>query len=360
MGKLDAQIMRHMSREDFRVLTAVELGMRNHHAVPVPLVVSIAGLRHGGAHKLLNTLLRFKLVYHDRTKYDGYRLTWTGYDVLALHALCRRGTVDRLGAKIGEGKESDVYEGYRDSDGATVVIKFHRLGKTSFKAVKAKRDYLDGRVSAGNWLNMSRLAANREWAFLEALSPHFQTPAPLDHNRHAVVMSLAPGHPMYQINHLEDPRRVFETCLGMARDLARRGLVHCDLNEFNLIVDDPRVTLIDFPQMVSTNHPNAAEYFRRDVRGLLKFFESKLKFDDFDHEPDAYDDLASIPQDLPRIDLEVKASGYDNASSSCDKRLLGGGGDDKEEGEEEEEEEEDSDDDDDDDDDDNTLPAAAR
>ena len=57
MGKLDVQVMRHLSKDDYRVLTAVELGMRNHHAVPVPLIISIAGLRHGGTAKFLATLL---------------------------------------------------------------------------------------------------------------------------------------------------------------------------------------------------------------------------------------------------------------------------------------------------------------
>ena len=34
--------------------------------------------------------------------------------------------------------------------------------------------------------------------------------------------------------------------------------MHCDFNEFNLLVDDDeRVTLIDFPQMVSTSHLTA-------------------------------------------------------------------------------------------------------
>ena len=58
-------------------------------------------------------------------------------------------------------------------------------------------------------------------------------------------------------------------------------MVHCDLNEFNLIVEQntSAVTLIDFPQMISTKHPNAAMYFERDVRGLVKFFTMKLKFD---------------------------------------------------------------------------------
>ena len=30
----------------------VEVGMRNHNVVPASLVVSIAGLKHGGSHKI--------------------------------------------------------------------------------------------------------------------------------------------------------------------------------------------------------------------------------------------------------------------------------------------------------------------
>ena len=323
MGKLDVQVMRHMTKDDYRVLTAVEMGMRNHHAVPVPLIVSIAGLRHGGAAKFLNTLLRFKLVYHDCAKYDGYRLTWMGYDVLALNVFCRRGSVDSVGRKIGEGKESDVFEGYRNSDGRRVVIKFHRLGKTSFKRVKDTRDYLEGRSSAGNWLNMSRLAAKREWDFLNCLHDDgaFRVPEPLDQNRHGVVMSLAPGLPLYQLGAegcLADPATVLDDCVNVSRLLARRGLIHCDLNEFNLIVDSPTstVTLIDFPQMISTKHPNAHFYFERDLKGLVKFFTMKLKYE---ISPEDVADILSLDNALrgddeatpARLDVATKASGYD-------------------------------------------------
>jgi RIO kinase 2 len=49
--------------------------------------------------------------------------------------------------------------------------------------------------------------------------------------------------------------------------LAEYGLVHGDFNEFNLMIDDEEeVTMIDFPQMVSTSHPNAQFYFNRDVQ----------------------------------------------------------------------------------------------
>jgi RIO kinase 2 len=40
--------------------------------------------------------------------------------------------------------------------------------------------------------------------------------------------------------------------------LAEHWLVHGDFNEFNLLIDDDEnITIIDFPQMTSTNHPNA-------------------------------------------------------------------------------------------------------
>ncbi len=41
-----------------------------------------------------------------------------------------------------------------------LALKLHRLGRTSFRAVKNKRDYLKNRSSASfSWLYLSRLAA---------------------------------------------------------------------------------------------------------------------------------------------------------------------------------------------------------
>jgi RIO-like serine/threonine protein kinase len=66
--KLDVNVLRYLSKEEFRVLTAVEMGMKNHEIVPAELVDRIAGLKHGGAFKNMKTLLRHKLVHHDSSK----------------------------------------------------------------------------------------------------------------------------------------------------------------------------------------------------------------------------------------------------------------------------------------------------
>ncbi|KAH8046323.1 serine/threonine kinase [Aureococcus anophagefferens] len=297
MGKLDVQVMRHMTKDDYRVLTAVEMGMRNHHAVPVPLIVSIAGLRHGGAAKFLNTLLRFKLVYHDCAKYDGYRLTWMGYDVLALNVFCRRaapwtpwaGRSARARSRTSS-RATDMPTAAASSSSSTAS------GRRRSSASRTRATTSRARSSAGNWLNMSRLAAKREWDFLNCLHDDgaFRVPEPLDQNRHGVVMSLAPGLPLYQLGAegcLADPATVLDDCVNVSRLLARRGLIHCDLNEFNLIVDSPTstVTLIDFPQMISTKHPNAHFYFERDLKGLVKFFTMKLKYEISPEDASGYD-----------------------------------------------------------------------
>jgi RIO kinase 2 len=136
--KLDVSNLRFLSKDDFRVLGAIERGMVNHEFVPVELISSIAGLRHGGIHKVLSTLLKFKLVAHDRKVYDGYRLTYPGYDYLALRAMMLRGTISAVGRQIGVGKESDIHLATND-DGDELVLKLQRLGRVSFRAIKSVR-----------------------------------------------------------------------------------------------------------------------------------------------------------------------------------------------------------------------------
>lgn len=77
---------------------------------------------------------------------DGYKLTYLGYDFLALHALVSRGVISHVGNQIGVGKESDVFLCMND-EGREMIIKLHRLGRVSFRSIKNNRDYL--KVCAG-------------------------------------------------------------------------------------------------------------------------------------------------------------------------------------------------------------------
>ena len=61
-----------MTNDHFRVLTAIEMGMKNHDLVPVPLIVMISALKHGGVQKILSNLLRDKLITHEHKMYVGF------------------------------------------------------------------------------------------------------------------------------------------------------------------------------------------------------------------------------------------------------------------------------------------------
>lgn len=63
--KLDVSIMKYMSQDEFRTLTAIEQGMKNHEMVPTSLIISIAKLKHGCAKKAITILHKNKLIWHD-------------------------------------------------------------------------------------------------------------------------------------------------------------------------------------------------------------------------------------------------------------------------------------------------------
>ncbi len=90
------------------------MGMKNHEVVPVNLVASIAGVKPSGCHKVLKELVRHRLVCYEHRKVCGYRLTFTGYDYLALKAFASRDVIHSVGNQIGVGKESGKRE--RESD----------------------------------------------------------------------------------------------------------------------------------------------------------------------------------------------------------------------------------------------------
>ena len=57
---------------------------------------------------------------------------------------------------------------------------------------------------------------------------------------------------------MEDLPVLYSECMELIVKLANHGLIHGDFNEFNLMLDsEDRVTMYDFPQMVSTSHTNA-------------------------------------------------------------------------------------------------------
>ncbi|KAL1951645.1 hypothetical protein VTO73DRAFT_794 [Trametes versicolor] len=312
--KLDATDLRYVTSDEFRVLTAVEMGSKNHEIVPTVLIVKISGLRNGGVNKILGSLAKRNLVSRvQNARYDGYRLTYGGYDFLAMRAMSKRDTVQSVGNQIGVGKESDIYI-VADKDGQELVLKLHRLGRISFRAIKSKRDYMGKRKSA-SWMYMSRLAAEKEYAFMKVLYQHdFPVPRPVDQARHCILMGFIDAYPLRQVADIPSPGKLYSELMDLIVRFARAGLIHGDFNEFNILIrrEDGNPIVIDFPQMVSTSHKNAEWYFNRDVECIRRFFRRRFRY-----ESSIYPRFRSINSEKSgdgsdewHLDLVVAASGW--------------------------------------------------
>lgn len=276
-----AEAITKLESYDLRILQAIELGMIHHEVVPVKEVVRYSGLNERELEYRMKRLDELELLYRQWDPYLGYIMNYNGYDILALNALVKAESLEALGPSIGIGKESDVFEAVTPGD-VKVAVKFHRLGRTSFRDTRRKREYVADRRHI-SWLYQSRLAAEAEYRALKSMQEAgVSVPEPIDQNRHVIVMQFIQGTKLSDIISLEEPRLFLDDILEDVRLAYKAGVIHTDLSEYNILVDgDGEIWVIDWPQYTSTDHPNAEELLERDVGNVVYYFQRKhgLEYD---------------------------------------------------------------------------------
>jgi RIO kinase 1 len=71
----------------------------------------------------------------------------------------------------------------------------------------------------------------------------------------------------------EEVRPLFKRLLNNIEIMLAHEIVHGDLSAYNILYWDGRITLIDFPQVISpTGHRSAYQIFSRDVRRVCEYF----------------------------------------------------------------------------------------
>ncbi|WP_435098573.1 serine/threonine-protein kinase RIO2 [Halarchaeum sp. P4] len=261
-----------LEQEDFNLLSGVEHGMRFSEWVNREKLPDFARLTEEEVDYRLDRVEDRGLVERQTIQYEGFRLTFEGYDVLALKAFAERDTVSGFGAPLGVGKESDVFEveSYKP-----LALKFHREGYTNFREVQKERDYTSDNDHV-SWFYTARKAAEREHEALHSLYPDVNVPRPIDQNRHAIVMEKIDGVELNRTK-LEDAQAVgvLDLILDEMATAYDEGFVHADISEYNVFVREDGVVLFDWPQSVPTDHENARELLGRDVRNIVSYFQRK-------------------------------------------------------------------------------------
>jgi RIO kinase 2 len=60
---------------------------------------------------------------------------------------------------------------------------------------------------------------------------------------------------VYEVSDVES---LYDELMDLIVRLGNHGVIHGDFNEFNLMItNEGKPVIIDFPQMMSTSHPNA-------------------------------------------------------------------------------------------------------
>jgi RIO kinase 1 len=195
----------------------------------------------------------------------------------AIYKLVQDGHIDAFGGPISTGKEANVYEALGPDD-TDVAVKIYRINASNFRHM---RDYLEGDPrfeGIGNDKKRVVLAwTQKEFANLSrARRAGVRVPEPIAVERNVLVMELVGlvedrARRLAEVN-VENPETAYEVAREYMRRLYSAGLVHGDLSEYNMIIHDGELVVIDLGQAVTVHHPNADEFLRRDCRNVAKFF----------------------------------------------------------------------------------------
>jgi RIO kinase 1 len=194
----------------------------------------------------------------------------------ALYKLVQDGHIDAFGGPLSTGKEANVY--LAQGPEGDVAVKIYRISASDFRTM---RDYLDGDPRfEGIGSDKKKVVVawtKKEFANLKrVLAAGVRVPEPIAVQRNVLVMEFLgrDGERAHRLNEVrvENPETAYEVVREYMRRLYDAGLVHGDLSEYNLVVHEGELAVLDLGQAVTVHHPNYREFLERDCRNVASFF----------------------------------------------------------------------------------------
>lgn len=262
-----------LNKSDFKILKVFASSLKNRQFLNLPTLSQYSNLSQSLIEHHLKRLVKFGLISKSNI---GYTLLVTGLDIYVLKILSNRNIITAIGPQIGIGKEAEVYLAH-DSLEQDKIIKMFRLGRSSFKQIKRKRDV---NIGTNSWLLLNIETAKKEYDILTYLKDSSTSfPSPLYRSFHCIVMEPIYGSRLSDIENLEYPELVLEKIISNMKIAYRKGYVNGDLNEYNILVNDDNIFILDWPQAVRVDTTNADVVLTRDVNNIVKFFSRKFEIE---------------------------------------------------------------------------------
>ena len=262
-----------LNKSDFKILKVFASSLKTRQILNLSTLSQYSNLNQRLVEHHLERLVKSGLVGKSNI---GFTLLVTGLDIYVLKILSNRNTITSIGPQIGIGKEAEIYLAH-DSQEKDKILKMFRLGRSSFKQIKRKRDIS---TSTSNWLLLNIQTAKREYDILNYLRQSSTSfPTPLYRSFHCIVMEPFYGSRLADAESLDDPQSVLEKIISNVKIAYQNGYINGDLNEYNIMVNNDNIFILDWPQAIKSDTINANVVLLRDVKNILKFFSKKYKIE---------------------------------------------------------------------------------
>lgn len=262
-----------LNKSDFKILKVFASSLKTRQILNLSTLSQYSNLNQRLVEHHLERLVKSGLVGKSNI---GFTLLVTGLDIYVLKILSNRNTITSIGPQIGIGKEAEIYLAH-DSQEKDKILKMFRLGRSSFKQIKRKRDIS---TSTSSWLLLNIQTAKREYDILNYLRQSSTSfPTPLYRSFHCIVMEPFYGTRLADAESLDDPQSVLEKIISNVKIAYQNGYINGDLNEYNIMVNNDNIFILDWPQAIKVDTINANVVLLRDVKNILKFFSKKYKIE---------------------------------------------------------------------------------
>lgn len=201
--------------------------------------------------------------------------------LMTLYDLIKSEKLDTVEGIVSTGKEANVFWGYTP-DRREVAIKIHRVTASTFRNLwqyliqdpRFKNIRKNHRQVVFSW-------TKREFKNISRLAESLPIPKPLHVKNNVLVMDFLgeEGVPYPQLKSMGtiEPKEDLEEVLGYIRKMYKLGIVHADLSEYNILVGEESLYLIDFSQGTVVQNTNAGEFLKRDIENIIRYFSRYTK-----------------------------------------------------------------------------------
>jgi RIO kinase 1 len=204
--------------------------------------------------------------------------------LLTLGYLMNKKFIDTVDFPVSKGKEAYVFRATAGSRGKELgydyfAIKIYMIetspfrhmynyihGDPRFKGVKKKKKDL---VLAWTKKEFRNLTICHEAGV--------HVPKPIFFKNNVLVMEYIgrDGDPAPLLKDVgpSDPKKNFRQLVSDIKIMYKNNIVHADISEFNILVKNGTLFIIDIGQGVSRSHPKAEEFLARDINNVARYFK---------------------------------------------------------------------------------------